>query len=169
MRFLAIALAALTIASFAPLSAEDAPKRSAELQVLDRWVGSWRTEVTNKTTGVTFTSTENRKWSRLGEFVLSDDANELTRKESHFLMTYDPNARVYRTCFIEEAAAILMLGTWNEATQTMTWTGADIVGNKLTGTNRFLDKDHNEWSVTLTTPDGKVVVELSGKQTRQKA
>jgi hypothetical protein len=169
MRLVTIMLAVLVTAGVpAPLSADDAPKRSAELQVLDRFIGEWETVVTNKTTGQTFNTVESRRWSRLGEFVLSEDQNLSTKKEAHFLITYDPNAKVYRACFIEEAGAALLLGTWDNKAQMMKWTSPPEVSAKFTGTHRIIDKDHTEWSMKVTGSDGKVFVELSGKQSRRK-
>ena len=169
MRLVAISLAILAAAATpSKLAADDAPKRSTELQVLDRWIGAWESVVTNKTTGDKFNTVENRKWSREGKFVLSEDLNLSAKKEAHFLLTYDSNAKVYRTCFIEEESAAIILGTWDKETQTMKWNGTDGGGGKLTGFQRFIDKDQIEWSMAVTGPDGKVVVELSAKQTRRK-
>ena len=169
MRLIAITLAVLaTVSVLRPLSAEDAPKRSAELQVLDRLIGDWQTEVTVKTTGEKFNTTESRRWSKEGKFVLSEDLNLSTKKEAHFLLTYDPNAKVYRACFIEEADAVLLHGTWDEGTQTMKWVSPDGAGARHAGSSRFIDKDRVDWSLTVTGPDGKVLVDLSGKQTRKK-
>ena len=43
----------------------------------------------------------------------------------------------------------------------MTWNGTDSNGNKHLGIERFIDKDHVEWSMVFTNPDGMVVLELS--------
>jgi hypothetical protein len=169
MRLLSIMFAVLATASVpAPLSADDAPKRSAELQVLDRFIGDWEDAITVKTTGQQYNAVESRKWSPLGEFVLSEDQNLSTKKEAHFLITYDPNAKVYRACFIESASAALFLGTWDNKAQTMKWTSPAEVSVKFTGAHRFIDKDHAEWSITVTGADGTVFVEMSGKQSRRK-
>jgi hypothetical protein len=168
MRFLAITLTILATAIFPrPLRSADAPKRSAVLQVLDRFIGEWETVVTNKTTGQKFNTIESRKWSRLGEFILSEDQNLSTKKEAHFLITYDPNGKVYRACFIEEASAALLLGTWDNKAQTMNWTSPPEVSTKFSGTHRIIDKDHTDWSMKVAGPDGTVFVELSGKQSRR--
>lgn len=168
MRFL-IALGLCTILNIArPLTADDGPKKSDELQVLDRYIGSWETEVTVKGTGDTFKTKETRKWSKAGNFVISEDKNLTTQKEAHFLMTYDPSAKKYRACYIDEATAVILLGTWNEETQTMKWENAEGSPSKSNITDRFLDKDHREWSMAVTGPDGEVFVELSAKQARSK-
>jgi hypothetical protein len=168
MRCVGITLAVLTILTATRVSADADPKRSAELQVLDRWIGNWETVVTIKTTGEKFNTTESRRWSKEGTFVLSEDMNLSTKKEAHFLLTYDPNAKVYRACFIEESNALVLLGTWDKDAATMRWNGTDPAGVKHAGTHRFVDKDHTEWSMVITGPDGKVLVELSAKQVRRK-
>ncbi len=50
----------------------------------------------------------------------------------------------------------------------MKWNGTDAAGVKHAGKVRFIDKDHVEWSMVVTGPKGKVVVELSAKQIRRK-
>ncbi|HEX3149892.1 MAG TPA: DUF1579 family protein [Gemmataceae bacterium] len=168
MRRVTTAIAILVFAGIpTTLCADDAPKRSAELQVLERFIGNWETEITVKPSGDTYKTTEIRKWSKEGQFVLSEDLNLASKKEAHFLITYDSNVKAYRSCFIDDAITIALLGTWDEATQTMKWTGSDGT-NKHDGTYRFIDRDHVEWTVTATGPDKKVVVELVAKQTRKK-
>ena len=169
MRLVAITLAVLAMATVSRMSrADDPPKRSVELQVLDGFIGSWETVVTIKTTGEKFNTTQNRKWSKEGKFVLSEDLNLSSKKEAHFLMTYDPNAKVYRSCYIEEGNAVILLGTWNKDTQTMKWNSTDAAGSKHAGITRFIDKDHVEFSMVMMDPDGKVVFEVSAKQNRRK-
>jgi hypothetical protein len=168
MRLAAIALAILTVAMAPPLNAGDPASRSAELQVLERILGDWETAITIKGTGEKFNTVEIRRWSKEGKFVLSEDRNLSSKKEAHFLLTYDPNAKKYRACFIEEGNAVLLLGTWDNDSQTMKWAGTDAAGVKHQGTYRFLDKDHVEWTLEVTGPDGRVLAELSAKQTRRK-
>jgi len=151
-----------------PLSADDTAKRSDELQVLDRFIGTWDSVVTNKTTGEKSSTTEQRRWSRKGTFVLSEDFNPTTEKEAHFLMTYDPHDKAYRTCFMAQSNTTPIRGTWEEEAQTMGWNGADAYNNRVTGTRRFIDKDTAEWLLVITNPEGQVLTELSAKQKRRK-
>lgn len=169
MRYLAISLTVSALTALPRmLSAEDAPKRSEELQVLDHYVGTWDSVVTNKTADTKSNTVEERKWSRKGTFVLFENFDLTTKKESHYLMTYDPNAKAYRTCYIEDSITISLLGTWDARTKTMTWNGKDSSDNRVSGSERFIDKDNLQWSLVITNPDGKVVAELTGKQTRGK-
>ena len=169
MRYLAISLTVLALTAPARvLSADDAPMRSEELQVLDSYVGTWDCVVTDKATAKESNSVEERRWSRKGTFVLFENFDLTAKKESHYLMTYDPNAKVYRTCYIDDSITMSLLGTWDARTKTMTWRGKDSNDNRVSGTERFIDEDNLQWSLVGTNPDGKVVGEFSGKQTRRK-
>ena len=148
-------------------NAADTPKRSAELQVLERFVGNWDTVVTDKSTGKKSKTTGQRKWSRKGHFVLFEEFDTSTKKEQHFLLTYDRAGKVYRACFINESAVQDYVGAWDEESDTMTWKGTDSSGNRHVGVERFIDRDHIEWSMVFTTPEGKVVLEVSAKATRR--
>ena len=149
------------------ISAGDAPKRSAELQVLDRLIGEWETEITIKGTGEKSTTLQSRRWSREGKFVLSEDLDKSAKKESHFLVTYDAKAKQYRACFINEEFTVPLMGTWDESTKTMRWKSSDIAF-RHDGVHRFVNKDLVEWTMTVTSPEGKIVLEMSAKQTRRK-
>ena len=170
MRLMTITLTILAAATLCrATNADDAPKRSAELQVLDRlFIGSWESVVTNKTTGEKSNAVEKRRWSEKGRFVLSEDLNLSTKQEAHFLITYDPNGKKYRSCYIDQNGAAIIDGTWDEETDTMEWSGTDFAGNKSAGQTQLIDKDHIEWSMVIKDPAGKVLVELSTKQNRSK-
>ena len=167
MRATMIAALLFTASVSGSVSAQEAPKRTPESQVLDRITGDWETTVTNKTTGEKFTTIQSCKWSREGMFVLSEDQDTRTKKESHFLATYDAKAKQYRACFISDEYTVPLLGTWDEKTQTMNWKSADTAFKNAV-VDRFIGKDQIEWTMTVTSPEGKVVLELSAKQTRRK-
>jgi hypothetical protein len=82
-------------------------------------------------------------------------------------MTYDAKSKQYRACFINDEFTVPLLGSWDDKAQTMRWRSADIAF-KHDAVHRFVDKDHVEWTMTVTSPEGKVVLELSAKQTRRK-
>ena len=97
MRLISFAVG-LVVTAIMPwsMSAGDAPKRPAELQVLDYLIGDWETVVTVRGTGEKFNSLQTRRWSRDGKFVLSEELDLSTKRESHFLVTYDAKAKHYR-------------------------------------------------------------------------
>jgi len=148
-------------------AADDAPKRSAELQVLDRCIGDWDVVAAATGTDTKSNSIERRTWSRQGTFLLSENEDLTTTKESHYLITYDPKGKQYRCCFISEEFTVPLLGTWDENTQTMHWRSSDVAF-KHDAVSRFLDKDTVQFRMTVTSPEGKVVLDLSAKQTRRK-
>lgn len=149
------------------LGAGDAPKRSSELQVLEYLIGDWETVVTVKETGEKSTSIQTRKWSRDGKFVLSEELDISSQRESHFLVTYDSNAKKYRACFMNESVTVPLLGTWDESKKTMTWKSSDVAFQHE-GIHRRVSEDLVEWTMTVTSPEGKVVLDMSAKQTRRK-
>jgi hypothetical protein len=167
MRLIALALAFFMTASLSGAVNADDAQRSPELKVLDRYLGEWETEATVKGTGDKSISHQSRKWSRQGKFVLSEELELATKKESHFLVTYDPKVKQYRSCFINEDVAVPLLGTWDEKSQTMHWKSADVP-YQHDMVQHFTAKDRAEWTMTVTSPEGKIVLEISAKQTRRK-
>jgi hypothetical protein len=168
MKLISLALAMIT-AICLPISvnADDKPKRSAELQVLDRFIGEWETVITIKGSDEKTTRIENRKWSQDGKFVLYDNQEEPGKRESHFLITYDSKKGLYRACFINDEFTVPLLGTWDEKSMSMKWKSEHVAFNH-DALNRIIDKDNMEWEMTVTSPEGKIVLELSAKQTRRK-
>src|SRR4051812_27033631 len=112
--FLLAAVAAISGPGVA--RADDPPKRTAELKVLDRYLGQWDVVVAVKGTDEKSVSVESRKWSQQGTFILSDNQDAATKSESHFLMTYDAKNKQYRSCFIGEDSTVPLSGNWDEKT-----------------------------------------------------
>jgi hypothetical protein len=50
----------------------------------------------------------------------------------------------------------------------MHWKSADVP-YQHDMVQHFIGKDRAEWTMTVTSPEGKVVLEISAKQTRRKA
>ena len=96
MRLISIVLAVLAVVLFSQVAnSDDAPKRSAELQVLDRFVGTWDFVVTNKLTGgetITGKTFETRRWTLGNKFVQGENPKTEKPDEPEFqmLVTYDP-------------------------------------------------------------------------------
>lgn len=59
------------------------------------------------------------------------------------------------------------VGTWDEKTQTMTFKGTYPDGGKLNIKHRFNDQRNAESSGTISSPLGKVLLELSNRQARR--
>lgn len=173
-RLIAIALVAVAAGSLSRGTlAQDASKRTDELNVLDRFVGTWDMVYTHKPAGVQATTqktSELRKWSLGGKFVHFENpqADNPELPEFHMLLTYDPDARKYPGTLMSGSFRTLITGTWNEETQTMAFDATFPDGNRFTGKHRFIDKDHAESSGITSDPSGKVLLEQTWKQTRRK-
>ena len=176
MRLISLTLAVLAAATFSQATnGDDTPKRSAELQVLDRFVGSWDFDVTIKSTnGVTETgqTSETRSWTLGGKFVQFENPKTEKPDEPEFqmLVTYDPATKTYPGVLMSGSSRSSVDGTWDQPTQTMTFRGksADNSGTTFLFKNRFLDNDHSESSGVIKDAAGKVILELTQKQTRRK-
>lgn len=181
MRLLSLTLALFTAALFtaallsSATSGDDTPKRSAELQVLDRFVGTWDFVVTNKPAGgetVTGKTFETRTWSLGGKFVQFENpqTEQPDQPEFQMLVTYDPAAKTYPGFLMSGPSRAIVTGTWDQASQTMTFRGSfsDNSGVTFVFTNRFSDADHCEASGVIKDAAGNVIVEQIQKQTRRK-
>ena len=110
-----------------------------------------------------------RTWSLGGKLVRAVGAWQPAKTEFLHLGNYDPAADAYRSWYFDAAGGMpreSVLGVWDENARTMTWRSTDEAGNKTVGTERCIDQDHYEWTHVVTTPGGKVVVDLVGKCTR---
>lgn len=171
MRLIAITFSVLAVTQgFHPAKADEAPKRSAELQVLERFVGTWK-GVTKFKAGErsgTETGILTRKWSRggKGDFLLEEGTAQPGNRDLHGVWTYDPDGATYRATFMGHNYALICDSTWDDETQTMTFRITDHAGNSGTSRHWFNDEDHAEWSAVIKNPDGEVVYEGSSKQTR---
>ena len=176
MRMISLTLAVLAAVLFSQVAnSDDAPKRSAELQVLDRFVGTWDFVVTNKLTGgetITGKTSETRRWTLGNKFVQWENPQTEKPDEPEFqmLVTWDPANKTYPGVLMNGSDRAFVDGTWDPSTQTMTFSGtfADSSGVKFSFTNRFIDADHCEASGTMKDSAGKVFLEQTQKQTRRK-
>ena len=168
MRLVSTIFTCLVVAALAAaVKADDAPKRSPELQVLDRFVGIWDVNVTVKPAGeeaVTFDTVSFRRWSRGGNFVVFEDPGS---EELNLPFTYDPETKTYPGVIMIGLKRGLVTGTWDEDKETMHFAIEYPDGTRYKGTHRFIRIDYAEALGRVTNADGNVV-ELAWKQTRRK-
>ncbi len=156
--------------------AEDPPKLSAEMRVLDAFIGTWDEVVSNKPTEWTSTAGKStavtkRAWILGGQFFRGEGTWQPAKTEFLHLMSYDADAKAYRSWYFDAAGAMprgVFRGTWDEKTRTLASRETDEAGNTSVGTNTVTDKDHTEWTLVTKNPDGKVVLDMAGKCTRRK-
>lgn len=167
MRFIPFTLALIGAATFSVVTKGGDKNRSAELQVLDRFIGTWDYKVTTKVPGEeakTHETVETRNWSKGGGFVLFENT---APPEFHMALTYNASNKEYTGVLISGMNTGLLTGTWDEQNQTMTFKGTLSDGNNLLSKHRFIDKDQAEHSGVIRSADGKVLAELLQKQTRR--
>lgn len=174
MAFLSVPVLAAALFSLAA-NGQDAPKRSAELQVLNRFVGTWDFDVTNTPDSgeiITGKTSETRRWTLGGKFVQFENSKTEKPDEPEFqmLVTYDPATKTYPGVLMSGPNRAVVTGTWDPLTQTMTFRGtfSDNSGVKFEYTSRFLDDDYCESSGVISSATGEVIVKQLQKQTRRK-
>jgi len=174
MRAISPVLAVLVMAMLShSANCDDPVKRSAELQVLDRFVGTWDLFVTAKPRdGQTATkkTSETRRWSLGGKFVQFENPQTENPDEPHFhmLVTYDPATKTYPGVMMSGAGRSLVTGTWDQTNNTMTFNGKSLEdGGTFVFKHRFIDADHGESSGVLMNAKGEISLEVTQKQTRR--
>jgi hypothetical protein len=156
------------------LGGASAQEQAPELKVLDRWVGTWKTEAINKPAEwnpkeTKIAGTVTGKWILGSKFVEESWSSQAGGSEHRFLWSYDPQRKMYRNWFFgSDGTTGEGTGTWDEKTNTMTWKtepGPGLTGN---ATCRFLDADTYEWTYIIRDGAGKAYLDMKGKHTRVK-
>jgi hypothetical protein len=138
----------------------------AGLALLDRMIGAWDTVSVQKpaewtpqetrTTGVI-----TRKWVLGGRFVL-DSSSHSDGQESMALITFDPQAGEYRSWwFNSEGLHNESHGTWDEATQTLSYETEMPDGKQGRSKLHFAAPDREEWQFNVTDAEGKVYLDMT--------
>jgi hypothetical protein len=166
----ALALAACFHASLTTsAAAQDLPPEPRA--VLDRFLGRWETaatirklgaaprEIRTKGEGVCTATIEGRYYEFRTATIPAGDS-ELQ------VMTYDPEAKVYRQwVFSSDGYSHTADGIWNAATSTLRWTGKS-------GTQSFVIDDHFvapgqlDWTLERKDAAGNVVQTITGQLRR---
>ena len=158
----------------AAIAAEDGPSPNVpELKALDHYGGAWDVEITSK--GIPFTKGQaTAKWILDGRFIQqtgelrSEDGSTVVKGTT--LMTYDPTNKAYRSwTFRSDGSAGESEGTWDSKGRVMTSIGQkDASGGFSTTTADFSEAGVEKWKIVYTDGAGKVVSEITGKNTRRK-
>ncbi len=142
-----------------------------EMKALERLIGTWKVEQENKVPEQANLTYVLKGQSILGgRFVQqigsSHDDAEPTQMGMY---TYDPNEKSYRYWFFMSSGFFTdITGTWDESSQTFTFTDWLPRRGGATITQRFLDKTTFVFSMTTKDAGGKVAYQMEGKAVRQK-
>lgn len=177
MRHPLLAVVALVLSgSPAAVRADEPAKPVPELKVVELMVGTWDEVVTQKPAewtpqGGTQKAVSKKAWALDGKFLRMEGSWNPGKVEFVSYLTYDPATKEYRHWYFDSGGSFprgTAHGAWDEKTRTMTWTSTDEFGNKSVGKTKIIDKDTHEWTVTVTDPNGKLMLDLHSKNTRRK-
>lgn len=172
LRFLITLLPFLCIAL--TLHAAD-PISSPDKEVLDRFVGTWRTEYKlrqTEWTPVAKTGAADLKYNRTlgGQFVQEQGKHD--DESTQLLMyTYDKEKNRYRMWwFSSTGQSSEATGEWDAKTKTLAWIYSGSAGQNftMTATHHFVADDVFEWDVVAKDKPGKILFHSEGKATRVK-
>jgi hypothetical protein len=180
-------IAFLTIATIASLSVGQAQAQQEgsgpspevpELAALSGLIGQWDCKLEVKplegaTKGGVREGNAKGEWIHNGRFLRQtwnmEAAGAVPSMSGSAIMTYEPVKKTYRSWhFVSDGSTREGTGTFDEKTKTMTWTERDSNGFRLVTKSSFPEPGIENWSITVTDVDGKVVDDLKGKNTRRK-
>jgi len=155
-----------------PSPLDDPSARSAEQKVLDRMLGTWRSDAT--TFKSEWNSETTQRTSRFacarvlgGHFVqeIHEDA-----ENTHLMFyTYDLQRKGYRAwSFNVWGMTIDLEGKWDAEARSLTWTAPPREGKTLTVQSHYLTDDTVEQSILVKDDAGKIYLRMEAKHTRVK-
>ena len=166
---------ALVLRIAAAAQADDPKAESAELRILDRYVGSWEETTVAKPAlwtpeRATSTTTSTRRWILNGQMIENKGAWTPGDTEFLHLTTYDSNQKEYRQWYFDKGNLVPQTsqGKWDAATQTFTYLGTLRDGIQSTSQQHFVDKDTFTWTLVAKDRTGMLVLDLEGKCVRKK-
>jgi hypothetical protein len=146
-----------------------------ELKVLNRFLGTWDTDMVAKQAAWTPKEVKSKgvstfEWMLDGRFMSSKSkSGEPDKIESFQLMTYHPGEKKYFLWFFDSNGAVSEAnGTWDADNQTLTWKSE--IDENLSSLNlvRFTDRETIDWTMTVRDKTNKVYLDLRGKMKRRK-
>lgn len=143
-----------------------------ELKVLNRFIGTWDNEITNRHPGQEAKQQKaesRRTWSLGGSFLQIEDVNWAVphRDEFQMLLTYGVLEKQYVGVIIDGTTVFKVTAEWDEAASSMKFDAKnDEKGIHLQYTLQFLDENTAKASGSLS-KNGKLMSELNWKQTRR--
>ena len=161
-------------ASAAVALGDEGPPKPPELNVLERFVGTWDCEVVMKP--AVWTPEEKREkavevneLALDGWFLHGSSKTRDGRTNAILMNTYDPVQKKYRLWrFTPGGSCEELNGQWDEATTTLAITTNLSNGVTSKATFHVIDKDRREYHVLAKDGDGKVYLDIQGTVTRRK-
>jgi Protein of unknown function (DUF1579) len=157
--------------------ADEGPaKNIPELAPLNRYAGSWDTNMTTNEGAIRELKRVggvNGVWIHGGRFLAQTWSTEgqagQVKVSGSSIYTYDPAKKTYKVWqFASNGHTADGEGTWDAKTKTLTWSVRETdPGITSVIKAHFLDDNTEDWTITTKDADGKVLSESSGKNTRK--
>jgi uncharacterized protein DUF1579 len=152
-----------------------APPRPPEMKVLDRFLGTWTTEIVNRPVDGTQKEVKSHgiskfEWALDGRFLRCvGKAAPPEKGESLQLMTFNPGRKEYYMWFFDSFGSVSeAAGKWDDESKTLTWQGEPEENLVSLNRIRFVDKDTIQWVMTIKDKNNKLYLDVHGKMTRRK-
>ncbi len=147
-----------------------------EHQVLQRRIGTWTTRMTIKPgirlpDGVESHGEETIEWSLHNKIIVGHGASQPGNTQSVSIWNYDEKHKVFRGWYFDSFgnhSTTPSTGTWDEASQTLTFQSTDLDGVTSVSKMKFVGNDEMRWSGVWKDKSGTVVMEIDGKSIRKK-
>ena len=141
-----------------------------EMKALQQLVGTWKVEHVGKVPEeAPFTCIIKARPVLVGRFVQQTGDVDKGEPNQIGMYTYDSNRKTYRYWFFHSSGFFVdSTGTWNESSQTFTFTNKPFEGATGVITVHFLDETTYDWSIINKDAGGEVVFHMEGKAVRQK-
>ncbi len=147
------------------------PAPAPELQILDRWRGTWDVEARRRVPQpATVTYIDTYQWVLDRRFIRGNSGPRSDGTTGMSMATYDPQMRAYRFWSFESTgfAFELIPAHWNQDTRTMEWDGGLFSPVAITGRVQFIDDDTIHWSTLLRDWKGTVILDMEGTSIRRR-
>jgi hypothetical protein len=142
-----------------------------EMKALERLLGTWEVEQTTSVPKETGSNTHvvKRELVLGGRFVQGMGGFDDGEPDFTTMYTYDSQRKTYRNWFFHSSGFYWeATGTWDESSQTLSFTYRPAGGGKGTITFRFTDETTFVFSMISRSASGEVGYHSEGKAVRQK-
>jgi len=149
-------------------------ERAAELQVLNRYVGTWLHEVTLLPSQFTPEKTTQRvteltEWTLNDSFIMGREVNATNGTKSLWFLTVNRNDKTTYPFWYVDSRGIIGLwnGEWDESSKAMAFTATDLPpGWKGVAIHKF-SADSFVSAMTITNDSGQKVLDIRDAKKRQ--
>lgn len=152
------------------LSAKDNPQDPPEVIVLKRFAGTWDITVTNTPTSGdarTYKVVSRRTWDDVSNTVRAEDEQPNNRPTMRWSIRHDADVGNYLLTIEGATSNMQIMGTWNDETTTMEFTGTLPNSSAIALNHQFPSKEKAIVTAEITDGDGTVLGRIVFHQSRR--